>query len=123
MTGQKSVQVEYTGVSSVTINPTTLTVAPGGGVQIPAVVNGYGMCTYNIPGTNPPQQQTSACQGSPVIWGTPYLATGATGNGAGSVSSTGYYTPASSNKASAVYVQVTSAAAQNVGATVLINNQ
>jgi len=123
MTGQKSVQVEYTGVSSVTIVPSTLTVASGGGVQIPAVVNGYGMCTYTIPGTNPPQQQTSACQGSPIIWGTPYLATGAMGTGAGTVSSTGYYTPASSNPASSVYVQVTSAAAQNVMATVLINLQ
>jgi hypothetical protein len=123
MTGQKSVQVEYTGVTSVTVVPSTLTVASGGGVQIPAVVNGYGMCTYPIPGTNPVQQQTSACQGSPVIWGTPYLATGATGTGAGTVSSTGYYTPSSSNPASAVYVQVTSAASQNVMATVLIDLQ
>jgi hypothetical protein len=127
MTGQKSVQVEYTGVSSVTIVPSTLTVASGSGVQIPAVVNGYGMCTYTVtvPGSTPPQtqQQTSTCQGSAVIWGTPYLATGATGTTAGSVSSTGYYTPASSDPASSVYVQVTSAAAQNIMATVLINNQ
>ena len=123
MTGQKSVQVQYTGVSSVTIVPSTLTVAPGAGVQIPAVANGYGTCTYTIPGSNPPQQQTTACQGSPVIWGTPYLANGATGTGAGTVSSTGYYTPASSDPASAVEVQVTSAVSQNVMATVTINNQ
>jgi len=123
MTGQKSVQVQYTGVSSVTIVPSTLTVASGAGVQIPAVANGYGTCTYTIPGSNPPQQQTTACQGSPVIWGTPYLANGATGTGAGTVSSTGYYTPASSDPASAVEVQVTSAVSQNVMATVTINNQ
>jgi len=123
MTGQKSVQVQYTGVSSVTIVPSTLTVAPGAGVQIPAVANGYGTCTYTVPGSNPPQQQTTACQGSPVIWGTPYLANGATGTGAGTVSSTGYYTPASSDPASAVEVQVTSAVSQNVMATVTINNQ
>jgi hypothetical protein len=123
MTGQKSVQVEYTGVSSVAVVPSTLTVAAGSGVQIPAVVNGYGMCTYTVPGSNPPQQQTSACQGSPVIWGTPFLATGATGTGAGTVSSTGYYTPASSDPASSVEVQVTSAVSQNEMATVLINLQ
>ena len=123
MTGQKSVQVQYTGVSSVTIVPSTLTVASGAGVQIPAVANGYGTCTYTVPGSNPPQQQTTACQGSPVIWGTPYLANGATGTGAGTVSSTGYYTPASSDPASAVEVQVTSAVSQNVMATVTINNQ
>lgn len=123
MTGQKSVQVEYAGVSSLTIVPSTLTVASGAGLQIPAVVNGYGTCTYTVPGSNPAQQQTSACQGSPVIWGTPFLATGATGTGAGTVSSTGYYTPASSDPASSVEIQVTSAAAQNVMATVLINNE
>ena len=123
MTGQKSVQVQYTGVSSVTIVPSTLTVAPGAGVQIPAIANGYGTCTYTVPGSNPPQQQTTACQGSPVIWGTPFLANGATGTGAGTVSSTGYYTPASSDPASAVEVQVTSAVSQNVMATVTINNQ
>ena len=123
MTGQKSVQVQYTGVSSVTIVPSTLTVAPGAGVQIPAVANGYGTCTYTVPGSNPPQQQTTACQGSPVIWGTPFLANGATGTGTGTVSSTGYYTPASSDPASAVEVQVTSAVSQNVMATVTINNQ
>jgi hypothetical protein len=123
MTGQKSVTVEYTGVSSVTVVPSTLTVAAGGGVQIPAVVNGYGMCTYTVPGSNPPQQQTSPCQGSPVIWGTPYLANGATGTGAGTVSSTGYYTPAASNPASSVEVQVTSAVSQNEMATVLISLQ
>jgi hypothetical protein len=127
ITGQRSVQVEYTGVSSVTIAPSTLTVSSGGGVQIPAVVNGYGTCTYTItvPGSDPPQQQqqTSACQGSPVIWGTPFLATGATGTGTGTVSSTGYYTPASTDPASAVEIQVTSAAAQNVMATVTIDHQ
>ena len=123
MTGQKSVQVQYTGVSSVTIVPSTLTVTSGAGVQIPAIANGYGTCTYTVPGSNPPQQQTTACQGSPVIWGTPYLANGATGTGAGTVSSTGYYTPASSDPASAVEVQVTSAVSQNVMATVTINNQ
>jgi hypothetical protein len=127
MTAQKSVQAEYTGVSSVTIVPSTLTVAAGSGVQIPAVVNGYGTCTYTVtvPGSNPPQtqQETSACQGSPVIWGTPFLATGATGTNAGMVSSTGYYTPASTDPASAVEVQVTSAAAQNVEATVTIDIQ
>jgi len=123
MTGQKSVKVEYTGVSSVTVVPSTLTVASGGGVQIPAVVNGFGTCTYTVPGSNPPKQQTAACQGSPVIWGTPYLANGATGTNAGTVSSTGYYTPASSNPASAVEVQVTSAVSQNVMATVLITLQ
>jgi hypothetical protein len=123
MTGQKSVQAQYTGVSSVTIVPSTLTVASGSGVQIPAVANGYGTCTYTVPGSNPPQQQTTPCQGSPVIWGTPYLANGATGTGVGTVSSTGYYTPASSDPASAVEVQVTSAVSQNVMATVTINNQ
>jgi hypothetical protein len=128
MTGQKSVQVQYTGVSSVTIVPSTLTVAAGSGVQIPAVVNGFGTCTYTItiPGTNPPQTQmvTSPCQGSAVTFAPiPYLATGATGTGTGTVSSTGYYTPASTDPASAVYVQVTSAAAPNVMATVLINLQ
>ena len=123
MTGQRSVTVEYTGVSSVTIVPSTLTVTPGGGVQIPAVANGYGTCTYTVPGSNPPVQQTTACQASPVIWGTPYLATGATGTNAGTVSSTGYYTPASTSPASSVEVQVTSAVSQNQMATVLINLQ
>lgn len=123
MTGQKSVQVQYTGVSSVTIVPSTITTASGSGVQIPAVVNGYGTCTYTIPGSNPPQQQTAPCQGSPVIWGTPYLANGATGTGTGTVSDTGFYTPASSDPASAVEVQVTSAVSQNVMATVTIDNQ
>jgi hypothetical protein len=123
MRGQKSVQVQYTGVSSVTIVPSTITAASGSGVQIPAVVNGYGTCTYTIPGSNPPQQQTAPCQGSPVIWGTPFLANGATGTGTGTVSSTGYYTPASSDPASAVEVQVTSAVSQNVMATVTIDNQ
>jgi len=123
MTGQKSVEVEYTGVSSVAIVPSTITVAPGSGIQIPAVVNGYGMCTYTVPGSNPPVQKTSTCQGSPVIWGTPFLATGATGTGAGTVSSSGYYIPASSNPASAVEVQVTSAVSQNIMATVTIDLQ
>lgn len=129
MTGQKSVQVEYTGVSSVTIVPSTLTVASGGGVQIPAVVNGYGNCSYaiTVAGTNPPQTQTvtSACQGSPLNWAavTPFLAPGATGSNVGMVSSTGYYTPASTDPASAVEVQVMSLVAPNVGATVTIDIQ
>jgi hypothetical protein len=128
MTGQKSVEVEYTGVSSVTIVPSTLIVAAGGGVQIPAVVNGYGTCTYaiTVPGSNPPQQEqvTSGCQGSPVTYGpTPFLAPGATGTGVGTVSATGYYTPASTDPASSVEVQVASAAATNQTATVFINLQ
>jgi len=122
MTGQRSVQVEYTGVSSVTVVPATLTVAPGSGVQIPGMANGYGTCTYTVAGT-PPTQQTTPCQGSPVTYGVPFLANGATGTNAGTVSTTGYYTPASTNPASAVEVQVTSAVSTNEVATVLINLQ
>jgi hypothetical protein len=126
MTGQKSVQVQYTGVSSVTIVPSTLTVASGSGVQIPAIANGYGTCTYTVAGIPPapPTQETTPCQGSPLTYGpTPYLSNGATGTGVGTVSSTGYYTPASTDPASSVEVQVTSVVAQNVMATVTINHQ
>jgi hypothetical protein len=116
MTAQKSVQVEYAGVSSVTIVPSTLSVASGGGVQIPAVVNGYGTCSY-MGGSIP-------CAGSPVTYGpTPYLANGATGTGLGTISATGYYTPSSTNPASAVEVQVTSNVSPNMMATVQIDHQ
>jgi len=114
MSGPKNVQVEYAGVSSITVVPSTITVAAGGGVQVPAVVNGFGMCTV---APNPAQP----CAGSPVTYSL-YLPTGVTGS-LGSVSTTGYYTPSSTTPASSVYVTVRSQLATNITGTGLIQLQ
>jgi hypothetical protein len=107
----KSVQVEYTGVSSITIVPNTITVPRGGGVQVPAVVNGFGTCTV---APNPPQP----CAGSSLTYSL-YFPAGVTG-ALGTISSTGYYTPDSSNPATSVNVTAASALAPNVTATAVI---
>ena len=114
MSASKSVEVEYTGVSSISINPQTITVAAGSGVQIPATVNGFGMCTS-------PTLPAQPCAGSPVTYSL-YLPAGVTG-ALGTVSSTGLYTPASSSPASAVNVTVQSVFAPNITAVGLIDIQ
>ena len=115
MSKSKSVEVEYAGVSSITITPQTITVAAGGIVQIPAVVNGFGMCSS-------PTLPTQPCAGSPVSYSF-YLPAGVTG-GLGSVDSlTGVYTPAPSSPASSVNVTVQSAFAPGITATGLIEVQ
>ncbi|MGD0646947.1 MAG: hypothetical protein ABR971_03060 [Acidobacteriaceae bacterium] len=114
MSASKSVEVEYSGVSSISINPQTITVPAGGGVQIPATVNGFGMCSL-------PTLPTQPCAGSPVTYSL-YLPSGVTGS-LGTVSPTGLYTPASSSPASAVNVTVQSTFAPNVTAVGLITLQ
>ena len=115
MSASKSVEVEYAGVSSITISPQTITVATGGNVQIPAVVNGFGMCSS-------PTLPSQPCAGSPVSYSF-YLPAGVTG-GLGTVdTATGVYTPASSSPASSVNVTVKSMFAPTVTATGLIEIQ
>jgi hypothetical protein len=115
MSASKSVEVEYTGVSSISINPQTITLAAGGGVQVPFTVNGYGTCTS-------PMLPTQPCEGSAIAQPTLYLPAGVTGS-LGTISATGYYTPASSSPASSVNVTIQSAFAPNVTAVGLINLQ
>jgi hypothetical protein len=119
MNGAKSVQAEYTGVSSITIVPSTITVAAGGGVQIPATVNGFGTCTL----VGPPMQ-TLPCAGSPVTYNNPpSLPAGVTGDPGTVDTKTGYYTPAATNPASSVNVTAQSNVSTNIRATVLIELQ
>ncbi|MGD0891481.1 MAG: hypothetical protein ABR923_08105 [Terracidiphilus sp.] len=117
MSKSKSVEVEYTGVSSITIIPATINVAADGEVQVPITVNGYGMCSN--PAT--PAQPPVPCAGSPVTYSL-YLPTGVTGS-LGTISATGLYTPASSNPASSVDVTVQSEFAPSVTAVGLIEIQ
>jgi hypothetical protein len=117
MSKSKSVEVEYAGVSSIAIIPATITVAAGGDVQIPATVNGYGMCSDPA---NPTQAQVP-CAGSPATYSL-YLPPGVTGS-LGTISPTGLYTPASSSPASSVYVTAQSVLAPNVTAVGLIEIQ
>jgi len=114
MSQSKSVEVEYTGVSSIVIYPQTVTVAAGGSVQIPATVNGFGTCTS-------PTLPTQPCAGSGMTYSL-YLPTGVTG-GLGTVSPTGLYTPASSSPASSVNVTAQSDFAPNITAVGLIELQ
>lgn len=116
MTASKSVQVDYAGVSTIVINPYTITVAPGGGVQVPYAVNGFGNCS--IAPNTPPQP----CAGSSVLCSV-YLPAGVTGNEGTINPSTCYYTPASSSPASSVMVSVQSTIAGSVTATGLIELQ
>jgi len=116
MSGSKSVEVEYAGVSSIAIVPQTITVAAGGSVQIPITVTGYGMCSD--PAT--PAQQVP-CAGSAATY-SPYLPSGVTGS-PGTVSSTGLYTPDPINPASSVNVTAQSVFNTNATATVLIELQ
>jgi hypothetical protein len=115
MSASKSLQVEYVGVSSININPATITVAAGGGVHIPATVNGFGNCSA-------PTFPTQPCAGSPVTYSL-YLPSGVTGSLGAVDETTGYYTPASSSPASSVMVTVQSALAPSVSATGLIELQ
>jgi len=114
MSASKSVQVEYAGVSSITITPDTISVADGGTVQIPATVNGFGTCTS-------PASPAQPCAGSPVTYSL-YLPSGVTGS-LGTVSPTGLYTPDPSSPASSVNVTVQSALAPSVTAVGLIDIQ
>lgn len=107
MSKSKSVTVEYTGISSISIDPATVTVAAGGTVQIPATVNGFGTCSA-------PTYATQPCAGSPVTYSL-YLPSGVTGS-LGTVSATGVYTPASSSPASSVDVTVQSVFSPSVTA-------
>jgi hypothetical protein len=111
MSSDKTVTAYYTGVTGVTINPTTSTVTVPGTVQFTAVVNGVGTCTYN--GANTP------CQNSPVV----YSLVGPTGyTGAlGTISATGLYTTTYPAPPS-VIVGAASAVNQSaiIGATVTI---
>jgi len=118
MSASKSVEVEYAGVSSITIVPTTLSVAAGGSVQIPFVVNGYGMCA------NPtdPTQPSIPCAGSPVSF-SPSLPDGVTGSPGSIDQATGVYTPDPTNPASSVNVTVQSTISSQITAVVLIELQ
>lgn len=107
MSKSKSVTVEYAGVSSISINPATVSVSAGGTVQIPATVNGFGTCSA----AGYPSQP---CAGSPVTYSL-YLPSGVTGS-LGTVSPAGVYTPASSSPASSVDVTVQSVFAPSVTA-------
>jgi hypothetical protein len=64
----------------------------------------------------------AAVRGSAIAQPTLYLPAGVTGS-LGTISATGYYTPASSSPASSVNVTIQSAFAPNVTAVGLINLQ
>jgi hypothetical protein len=115
MSKSKSVEVEYTGVSSITIVPSTITVVAGSTVQVPATVNGYGMCS------DPANPTPVTCAGSPVTYSL-YLPPGVTG-ALGTISATGLYTPDPTSPASSVDVTVQSVFAPSVTAVGLIEIQ
>jgi len=115
MSASKSLQVEYAGVSTININPETITVAAGSGVHIPVTVNGFGNCSApNIP--------AQPCAGSPVTYSL-YLPSGVTGSLGAVDAATGYYTPSTSSPANSVMVTAQSTLAPSVTATGLIELQ
>jgi hypothetical protein len=117
MSKSKNVQVQYAGVSSIVINPATISVTAGAGVQVPYTVNGYGMCTDETAQT----PQSVPCAGSPVTFSL-YLPAGVTGS-LGTISPTGFYTPDPTSPASSVNVTAQSSIAPNVTAVGLIELQ
>ena len=119
MNKSKSALVEYAGVSSLVINPSSISVAAGGGVQVPLTVNGYGMCSEPslTPGGPPTQVE---CTSSLVTYS---VYASSTGNAGTITQYGGYYTPASSSPASTIVVTAQSAVSPNIIATGLITLQ
>lgn len=117
MSKSKSVQLEYAGVSSIVINPYSISVARGGGVQVGVTVNGFGMCS--LPSTTGPPTQVQ-CAGSP------FTCAGYVGT-SGSLGTldpaTCYYTPDPTSPASEIVVTATSSVSPIITATGLITLQ